>query len=205
MLALYSKNIADRNGIVGRHQAVAGVEIRGSGGRVAAHLRSDGQRYLLGLAIGAKCRLGHGVCRRGIANDVNPIVQSRFHIKRPHGAPATFIGQTCIARDRRCALRRNDAGQISVYDIAAGQMHLALSRIHSDDFAAACAGNPFHSSGVERVPPQFEQRALAEIVLGVGHDDLAAALRRRQPPGHQAGALVRSGRAAVGIGRSAHQ
>ncbi len=70
--------------------------------------------------------------------------------------------------------------------------------------AALAERHPFDHAGIEFGPAVLEQALLGEGILGVEQQQLRLRLPDLQPVGDQAGALVRAGRTAEGIGRRRH-
>ena len=78
----------DRDPVVGRDQAVAGVDQLGRGRRGARQEPRDGRRARLGLRVRGEGRLRHGAGDGGVADDVNAGHELRLERRRIDRAPA---------------------------------------------------------------------------------------------------------------------
>ena len=113
-------------------------------------------------------------------------------------APPRAVRHASRRRDAAGPLRRDDVGDISlVAGEVGGDRH--GRRIDRGDLAAIGQRDPFEDAGIQGGPGGLEQLLLAELVLGVQHQQLRARLVGLQIPCHQARALIGAGRAAIGV------
>ena len=194
---------ADRFGFADR--AVAGIDRRQFGGRLAVHQRHDVDRADLGLRVGRIAGLRHrpavGRQQCRIAEDVDVLVDGRLEGDRIDRAPALLVvREPCGDGNVAGALGRNHVGyrDLVVVEVV-GDDYFGLG-VDLGDLAADVREDVL----VVVVPGLGEQAFLRDYVgVGVEHDQLGLRLVLLEIARNQAGALVWAGRAAEGHQRHA--
>src|SRR5215212_8060064 len=167
----------DRDAVIGRDEAVAGVDELRLGRRPAPEQGGD----------------------RRVADDVDVRLQLRFEARRADRAPAGAVGGAGRLGDAPGALRRDDVRDRRLVSAEIGDEGLGRG-LDRRDLAAGRQRHPFEVR-IELLPGGLEQALLRERVLGVEDDQLGARLLRLEEMGDQTRALVRPGRAAEGVRR----
>ena len=104
----------DRDPVIRRDQAVAGVDQLWRRRRFAVQQRGDRVGADLGLGIGGEGRFRHRAGDRGIADDMDVRLQTRFEGDRIDRAPAGAVGDTGEFGDASGSLRRDDIGDVGL-------------------------------------------------------------------------------------------
>ncbi len=189
----------DVNRLVEAHHAVAGVHhYRMVVDRLVVEHGHNGRRCDLGVLVGHVTRFGHEWRDLyGVAQHVDVLVHRRFEGHVVHRTPATVhIGQPGPLGNDPRALLRNDVDHIGLHRAVHFELDFHRLRVHPHHVAV---GHVLHHARIHLGPGFFEQRLLRlHLVVGVENDDLGLGFVLFEVGGHQRGALVRAGRAAVG-------
>ena len=130
----------------------------------------DGQRARLGLDIGAKGRLGHGVGDGRVTDDMHVRVHDRLKAAGFDRTPAPVLVKPGGAGNRRRPLRRNNIGHGRRVCVKLGTDD-ARPAIDLDDPSALTARHPFEQTGIQALPGGQKQPVLGKRVLGVQDQD----------------------------------
>src|SRR5829696_8120678 len=189
----------DRDAVIRRDEAVAGVDELRLGRRPALEQGGDRGGADLGLGVGRERRFWHRAGDRGVADDMDVRLQLRFEARRIDRAPAGAVRGAGRLGDSPGALRRDDVRDRRLVAAEIGDEGLGRG-LDRRDLAAGRQRYPFEVR-IELLPGGLEQALLRERVLGVEDDQLGARLLRLEEMGDEARALIRAGWAAEGVRR----
>ena len=118
----------DRDAVVGRDQAVAGVDQLRRGGVRAGEQPRHAGGACLGLRVRGEGRLRHRAGDRGVADDVDAGLQLRLERHRVDRAPAGAIGDAGQLGDAAGLLRRDDVGDLRLVVAEVGDQRAGRAR-----------------------------------------------------------------------------
>ena len=135
----------DRDAVVRRDQAVAGVDQPRLVRLLAREQRADGGGADLRLGIGGEGGFRHGAGDRRVADHVDVRLQRRFERHRIDRAPAGAVGDAGELGDRAGPLRRDDVGDVGLVRCRSRSTTVMVAGIDRGDLAARPTATPIRA------------------------------------------------------------